>query len=203
MSTRVFRFYGGFVERQQAWLNAMAKSGYRLKRTGKLLYEFDRCKPDAYCYCIDFVAEKSNAELCRYKTFLQELGYTVFSKSINLNWSVGKVSFRPYGEGRGKLASSPGTYNHELLIVEKQNDGSPFCLHSTPEDQLRYYIMQRNAYLTLAALGAFLCALGLYQSAAARSVPLFAAPLCIGAALPALAFERKCRSIQRAAHIQE
>jgi len=41
----------------------------------------------------------------------------------------------------------PGSYNKELLIVEKRKDGKPFELHTDPEDLVRYYQSLRNAYL--------------------------------------------------------
>lgn len=89
MSRKMIRCFFGFVESQQKWLNIMAQKGYRLIASGKLVYEFEVCKPSEFQYYIDFVAEKSNTELNSYKAFLEELGYKVFFKNINLNWSLG------------------------------------------------------------------------------------------------------------------
>ena len=95
-------------------------------------------------------------ELTEYKQFLETIGYRVMSKNINMNWSIGHIRVRPYGEGSGKVATSPGTYNKELLIVEKVNDEKPFQLHTTLEDQLAYYTFERNAYLSSVLLALFL-----------------------------------------------
>ncbi|MFR4635524.1 MAG: hypothetical protein ACLT8I_24165 [Blautia faecis] len=37
-------------------------------RTGKLLYEFEKCKPGQVQYCVEFMGQKSkaNAESCRF-----------------------------------------------------------------------------------------------------------------------------------------
>ncbi|QSX05530.1 DUF2812 domain-containing protein [Sedimentibacter sp. zth1] len=152
MSKKIVRYFFCFIESQQKWLNEMSSKGYRLINVGKLIYEFEKCKPNEYQYYIDFVAEKSVSELNNYKNFLEQIGYTVFSKNINLNWSYGKIVFRPYGKGMGKLATSPGTYNKELLIVEKKHDGKPFELHTTKEDRINFYKKQRNACLTVSFL---------------------------------------------------
>ena len=47
-------------------------------------------------------------------------------KNINLNYSVGKVRWRPWAEIGGRIATNTTTFNRELLIVEKENDGKPF-----------------------------------------------------------------------------
>ena len=39
MSKKCYRFFGGLLTVQKNWLNKMAEKGYRLIRTGKLLYE--------------------------------------------------------------------------------------------------------------------------------------------------------------------
>lgn len=41
MSKKCYRFFGGLLTVQKNWLNKMAEKGYRLIRTGKLLYEFE------------------------------------------------------------------------------------------------------------------------------------------------------------------
>ena len=48
MNKKCYRFYGGLIASQEKWLNRMAEKGYRLIRTGKLLYEFEECKPRQY-----------------------------------------------------------------------------------------------------------------------------------------------------------
>ena len=122
MSKKCYRFFGGLLTVQKNWLNKMAEKGYRLIRTGKLLY---------------------------YHDFLEEMGYSVFYKNINLNYSVGKVRWRPWAEIGGRVATNTTTFNRELLIVEKENDGKPFDLHTSYEDRANYYSNLRNPWLLL------------------------------------------------------
>lgn len=130
----------------------MADKGFRLVRTEKLLYEFEPCRPGQYRYCVEFVGHKSRADADQYACFLESCGYRVFFKNINLNWNVGKVEVRPWAEKGGRLASNATTYNRELLIVEKENDGKPFDLHTTYEDKARYYKDARRPALFLFAV---------------------------------------------------
>ena len=109
MSKKCYRFFGGLLTVQKNWLNKMAEKGYRLIRTGKLLYEFEKCKPG----------------------------------------QVGKVRWRPWAEIGGRVATNTTTFNRELLIVEKENDGKPFDLHTSYEDRANYYSNLRNPWLLL------------------------------------------------------
>ena len=59
MSKKCYRFFGGLLTVQKNWLNKMAEKGYRLIRTGKLLYEFEKCKPGQVQYCVEFIGQKS------------------------------------------------------------------------------------------------------------------------------------------------
>ena len=136
MTKKEYRFFFGFLDRQQKYLNRRAQRGFRLVHTGKLSYTFESCRPDAYQYCLEFVAHEPAERCGDYQEFLEGMGYRVFHKNINLNCSFGKVRWRPYGRGRGQLATAPGRYNKELLIVEKENDGTPFELHTAPADQI-------------------------------------------------------------------
>ena len=61
MSKKCYRFFGGLLTVQKNWLNKMAEKGYRLIRTGKLLYEFEKCKPGQVQYCVEFIGQKSKA----------------------------------------------------------------------------------------------------------------------------------------------
>lgn len=139
MSKKCYRFLGGLLTVQKNWLNKMAEKGYRLIRTGKLLYEFEKCKPGQVQYCVEFIGQKSKANAEDYHDFLEEMGYSVFYKNINLNYSVGKVRWRPWAEIGGRIATNTTTFNRELLIVEKENDGKPFELHTSYEDRANYY----------------------------------------------------------------
>ena len=55
MSKKCYRFFGGLLNTQEKWLNKMSEKGYRLVRTGKLLYEFEKCKPDEVTYFVEFI----------------------------------------------------------------------------------------------------------------------------------------------------
>lgn len=41
MNKRIYRYFGGFLEKQGRFLNEMSAKGYRLVKTGELLYEFE------------------------------------------------------------------------------------------------------------------------------------------------------------------
>lgn len=149
MNKKFYRFFGGLLTAQENWLNKMSEKGYRLIRTGKLLYEFEECKPGQFQYCVEFIGQKSKENAQNYHDFLEEMGYSVFYKNINLNYSVGKVRWRPWAEKGGRIATNATTFNRELLIVEKENDGKPFELHTSYEDKESYYSNLRNPWLLL------------------------------------------------------
>ena len=152
MTKKCYRFFGGFLQAQENWLNRMARQGYRLKSVHKMLYEFSACTPGEVGYKVEFTGQRSLRETQDYKDFLEELGCRVFYKNINLNYSLFKVKFRPWANRGGRWATPLSTYNRELLIVEKEADGKPFQLHTSWEDLAWYYSTIRNPWLTLAVL---------------------------------------------------
>lgn len=160
MIKKCYRFYGGMMRSQEKWLNKMAASGYRLIRTGKLLYEFDECELKEYQYCVEFIGNKSKDSVNDYINFLEDFGYQVFFKNINLNWNVDRAELRPWAEKGGRIATNSTTLHRELLIVEKKNDGKPFELHTTYEDKIWYYKQLRKPWLYMllvyGMLGVFL-----------------------------------------------
>jgi hypothetical protein len=123
VSKTVFRYFFDFLDAQEKWLNSMAESGYRLKKCGKITYTFDECKPNEYEYSIEFVGDQSHSKAMDYRKYLDGMGFRSFTKNINLNFSFGKVRWRPYAKGMGQIATSPGGFNKELLILEKKRDG--------------------------------------------------------------------------------
>lgn len=147
MTKTVFRYFFDFMDGQEKWLNKMAGRGYRLKKCGILAYVFESCSPDEYEYAVEYVADKSYKEAQEYKLFLEGLGLRTFTKNINLNYSVGKVRWRPYAAGKGQVATSLGGFNRELLVVERKKDGRPFQLHTDIDDRLSVYRSIRNPYL--------------------------------------------------------
>ena len=152
MNKKYYRFFGGLLTMQERWLNKMAEKGLRLVRSEKLLYEFEECEPGAYRYRVEFIGQKSKENAADYASFLKDCGYRVFFKNINLNYSVGKVKWRPWAEKGGKIATNNTTFNRELLIVESANDGKPFELHTTYEDRAAYYGTLRNPLLCIVLL---------------------------------------------------
>ena len=138
MGKKYYRFFWGFLKKQENWLNEMADKGYRLIRTGRAWYEFEDCEPGRYRYAVEFAGEKSKQNAKEYASFLEDFGYRVLFKNLNLDYSVGKAVFRPWAKKGGKIATTGGSYNKELLLVEKENDGKPFELHTTDEDIREY-----------------------------------------------------------------
>lgn len=153
-----YRYFWTLLGLQARWLDKMSDRGLRLARTEKLLYEFEPCEPGEYRYCVEFVAHLSRDRTEDYARFLEDCGCRVWFKNANLDWNVGKVEARPWAEPGGRLASNATTYNRELLIVEKKNDGKPFQLHTSNEDKARCYRAQRRPALFLLAVMAPLAA---------------------------------------------
>lgn len=149
---KCYRFFGLFLITQEKWLNKMAHKGYRLVKTGKLNYDFEECQPDEYQYCVEFVANKSYQSEKEYRTFLENIGYMIFYKNANLNYSIWKIRWRPYGSGAGQISTKPGSYNKEILIVEKKNDGRPFELHTSNADKSEYFKPIRNTWFCLSIM---------------------------------------------------
>lgn len=144
-----YRYFAGMANTQANWLNSQAQKGWRLIHTGKLSYEFESCTPGAYQYCVEYVGHMSLTESMEYKTFLEEMGYRVWYKNLNLQWSAGKVQYRPWANPGGRIATSGTTIDKELLIVEKENDGTPFVLHTTYEDRIRLARQHRDPWFML------------------------------------------------------
>lgn len=113
----------------------MSSEGYNLVRTGKIKYE----------YCVEYVGDKSLAHIEDYKSFIEDLGYAVFYKNINLNYNIGKIFFRPNAEKGGRIATNTTINNKELLIIEKACDGKPFELRTTNREKLDYLIKASKA----------------------------------------------------------
>lgn len=144
-----YRFFGGCMQMQADWLNRMAAQGWQLVRTGKLAYEFEPCEPGAVQYCVEYVADQSRAETENYKAFLEGLGYRVFDKNINLQWSAMKVRVNPWAKSGARIVTNATTLDRELLIVEKKNDGRPFELYTSLEDRVAYCKRLRFPWLVV------------------------------------------------------
>ena len=194
MSKKYYRFFGGLLNAQARWLNKMSARGYRLVRTEKLLYEFEECRPNQVTYCVEFVGQKSREHTEAYRDFLEEMGYKVFYKNINLNDSIGKVRWRPWAEKGGRIATNASTFNRELLLVEKENDGKAFALHTSHEDKESYYTTLRNPWLLLLMM---LAAFAVANGSAILSV---LAVICL---LPILIYQSQIWANRREARTKE
>lgn len=146
------RFFAGAMKSQARWLNKMSERGYRLVNTEKTSYEFEECEPGKYEYCVEYVGDKSKENADSYKVFLEEIGYKVWYKNINLNYSTGKVAYNPFAEKGGRVISSETTLNRELFIIERTKDTKPFELHTSLEDKLKYYRRLRNGWIYIFGL---------------------------------------------------
>jgi hypothetical protein len=152
MTKRVFRYFFNFTDGQEKWLNEMAAKGWRLIKCGQLTYDFERCAPGEYEYAVEFVADKSYAKSKDYKAFLESMGYKTFYKNVNVGIFYGKAKWRPWGEGAGQIATAPGSFQKELIIVEKKKDGKSFELHTDLTDSLTLYRKIRMAYFWYAGV---------------------------------------------------
>lgn len=155
MNKKCYRYFAGAIGWHEKWLNKMAAKGWRLVGVGKLMYEWEPCEPGQYQYKVEYVGNRSWESSQKYTGFLQDCGYRTFYRGINLNWSAMKVVARPWADPGGRLAISATTYNRELLIVEKQNDGKPFELHTSYADIANSYREMRRpwAFTLLVTLG--------------------------------------------------
>ncbi len=113
MSKKCYRFFGGLLNTQEKWLNKMSEKGYRLVRTGKLLYEFEKCETDEVTYCVEFIGEKSKESSIDYANFLEDMGYKVFFKNINLTILLERLVGGHGQNGAGVLRQT------QQLLIEK------------------------------------------------------------------------------------
>lgn len=104
-----------------------------------LSYEFEKCDSNNYHYCVDFIADKGRREVEDYKLFLEDLGFHVFYKNMNLDYSVGKMRIRPWAKKGGEIAMKNTTYNKEVLIVEITPAHKAYKLHTSSNDMIVYY----------------------------------------------------------------
>lgn len=203
MSHKKYNFFFGFLDTQEKWLNKMASKGYRLIRTTKVMYEFEPCKNGEYQYLVEFVGDKSYKESKKYKEFLEELGYQTFYKNINMNFTIGKVKWRPWGKGMGQITTNPGTFNKELLIVEKPNDGKTFELHTSKKDLVEYYKPIRNAYISTIILAILALALNYFSYGLFKYSTIIFLIIIIFLLFPIISYQKRITKYHQAEKIEE
>ncbi|MDR1639886.1 MAG: DUF2812 domain-containing protein [Clostridiales bacterium] len=179
MRTRVFRFFAIFLRSLEKWLNAMSAKGWRLVGTNALTYEFEQCKPSEYEYRVDYVGHMPDSKRLEYKAMLGQMGYALHDKGANLNLSIGKLRVRPFSSRGGKLASSPGSFNHELLIIEKKKDSEPFEVYSDYDSWVKHLQSVRGTFLNMGIVCAAFAVLGYLQVMSASLLPISVAALAV------------------------
>jgi hypothetical protein len=138
------------IEAQEKWLNENAAEGLRLLKVGRFFYEFEKCKTNQYQYAVDYIGNNSNTQRKEYESFLDEVGIKYFEKPLNIGqFSIGKVKCRPYANKGGRVATSWGMINRELLIIEKENNGKPFNIYSNIEDKIQALKERRKPHIYL------------------------------------------------------
>lgn len=112
---------------QEKWLNLMSAEGWRLVKVGMFTYTFEPCKPSYYTYKVEFVGDKTRGELEDYLQTLQQNQIIYYKKGINLGkLSYGSIRWRPYWRKGGVIATSPGTMNSEIIIIELEKGVKDF-----------------------------------------------------------------------------
>ena len=156
---------------------------------------------------MDFVADKSYAKSKDYKAFLESMGYRTFYKNVNVGIFL-TAKWRPWGEGLGQIATAPGSYQKELIIVEKKKDGKPFELHTDLTDLLTLYRKIRTAYFWYAG-GMFALSLMLWiYTVWMKSVYMALGAMLCGALgllwlIPGLKTSKKVRKLKEEAKTHE
>ena len=160
-TVRKARYFAGFIDAQRNWLNKMAAKGYRLVKCGRLFYEFETCEPSEYVYQIEYIGDKSKSDGKDYAAFLEDMGYKVFFKNVNLDFDIGNIYWRKLADKGSKFADYQTVMERALLIVEKENDGTPFELHTTNTDKANYYAKFLIPYFLLFLLFTIIGAISL------------------------------------------
>lgn len=135
--TKRFRIFMNPIEGQEKWLNNKAAEGLKLSKVGRFFYEFKKCKPGQYQYAVDYIGNLSNKQRQEYEGFLDEVRIGYYEKPLNLGqYSLGRVKYRPYANQGGKLATSRGMINKELLILERETTGESFAIYNNVKDKI-------------------------------------------------------------------
>lgn len=80
-------FTAGEYDKREKWVNQMCKKGYALKNFGLFKYEFEKCNPGEYYYCIELLENlSSNPEDQDYINFLRD-EWKIEYIGCNYNWA--------------------------------------------------------------------------------------------------------------------
>ncbi|MEG0050755.1 MAG: DUF2812 domain-containing protein [Terrisporobacter sp.] len=81
-------FTAGEYDKREKWINEMCKKGYALKDLGMFKYEFEKCPPGEYYYCLELLENlPSNPENQDYINFLRD-EWKIEYVASNCNWAV-------------------------------------------------------------------------------------------------------------------
>ncbi|MDO5690082.1 MAG: DUF2812 domain-containing protein [Tissierellia bacterium] len=146
----------------EPWLNDMAKRGYRLESINNFIYDFEKTN-ESFRYSTQFIGANTYADNKQYTQLLQECSARVFHAPINQGSIVlGKIKFRPYARGSGKLANSLSGYNKEILVVENAGDKIQHLLTNAADISIEYRDI-RNAYLQATVMMTLLLGYKIYK----------------------------------------
>lgn len=140
-----FKIFFEPVGQIKIWLNKMSQKGYRLTSVHNCFYKFEK-SDEKYFYDSQFIGNNTTKENEKYIDFIKEGGFKTFRAPINqLNFNFGKIRVRPYAKKGGKISTSFGNYNKEILIVESK-EKFPETLLTDKKEILEQYKAIRNVY---------------------------------------------------------
>lgn len=101
MKKKVFKLFYDF-EKEEQWLNQMAKKGWAFKKYTPGIYTFESCEEGQYIYRIEFLKYGLKHEETKdYLQFLEETGITYvssFSNWVYLRKAAEKGSFNLFSD---------------------------------------------------------------------------------------------------------
>lgn len=151
-----FKLFLNPVEGREAWLHEMAKDGYRLNAIsfGGMIYEFEESdKPKEYH--VQYIGNLSNNERKEYEDMLNDMGYEHINAPLNTgNFSLGKVRVRAFNPINSSIATNPGMFSREILIIGRDKDDGEFNIFSDRESEMEDFNNRRNMYLITTVMAA-------------------------------------------------
>lgn len=126
-------------------LNKMAESGYRLVDVKNFLYKFEKSE-EKYYYDTQFIGANPYKVNKDYREFIESSNFNTFTTPLNQGQlSLGKIRLRMFAKGSGKVATRPGNFGKEILILESKADKKEKLLTNNV-DIANEYKETRNAY---------------------------------------------------------
>lgn len=157
-----FKLFSNPIQQIKPWLNNIASKGYRLVSVNNCFYQFEKTD-QKFCYDTQFLGANSSNENEKYIQMLEDSNYKTFRAPLNqANFAFGKVKIRMYAKNKGKIATSFGNYNKEILIVEFASK-CPELLLTKNKDIYEQYKVIRNSHIQGTIVFLFLIGLLLYN----------------------------------------